>query len=100
MQGFFPGMILILFKEIEYYALVQAKLWITTYFLDPVATFIFVEDVMYENDMLNFLRTLNLKAELIVCMGDSLTHLESVAQVDELLGKAAIPLFKSTAVTR
>src|SRR5687767_3230758 len=45
-----------------------------------------------EDDMLNFLKTFNHKAALIVCMGDSLTHLENVGQVDELFGQAALHL--------
>ena len=38
-----------------------------------------------EDDILNFLEHSNIDAELIVCMGDTLTHLESVDRVETLI---------------
>ncbi len=42
-----------------------------------------------ESELLLFLEHLKDKVELVVCMGDTLTHLESVAQVDALIQKSA-----------
>lgn len=48
-----------------------------------------------ENDILDFCRNFEQKANVIVCMGDTLTHLESISSVQELLQKTAHLLEKN-----
>jgi len=40
---------------------------------------------IYEQDLSGFMSSFNERAELIVCMGDTLTHLESPGKVDDLI---------------
>jgi 2-polyprenyl-3-methyl-5-hydroxy-6-metoxy-1,4-benzoquinol methylase len=40
-----------------------------------------------ENDLIIFLQNTNVKAELIVCMGDTLTHIKSFELVDTIIGE-------------
>ena len=40
---------------------------------------------IFHDDILNFLRTYPAKAEVIVCMGDTLTHLQDLHEVNELI---------------
>jgi SAM-dependent methyltransferase len=40
-----------------------------------------------ENDLIVFLRNTNEEAELIVCMGDTLTHLKNLQSLDDLIGE-------------
>lgn len=42
-----------------------------------------------EDDLLHYLNSFNEKAELIVCMGDTLTHLETAENVHDLFRQAA-----------
>lgn len=45
-----------------------------------------------EDDILRYLRRFTDQAELIVCMGDTLTHFENIAQVEELLHEVSLHL--------
>ncbi len=47
-----------------------------------------------ESDILEFLRSQKSSAEVIVCMGDTLTHLESIDDVDALVHLSAHKLIK------
>jgi SAM-dependent methyltransferase len=42
---------------------------------------------LHYSDMLEFQKHLNAKAEIIVCMGDTLAHLENQGQLEDLFGK-------------
>src|SRR5262245_37799097 len=48
----------------------------------------FVPVRIVEDDILNFPRHIDVKAQMIVCMGDTLTHLKSFEEVRQLLLKA------------
>jgi len=42
-----------------------------------------------QDDLLNFARHIDQAPELVLCMGDTLTHLESMRAVEQLIGSAA-----------
>lgn len=47
-----------------------------------------------EDDLMNFDNYLNQPAELITCMGDTITHLTSINEIETLIGKAGDHLTK------
>jgi 2-polyprenyl-3-methyl-5-hydroxy-6-metoxy-1,4-benzoquinol methylase len=48
-----------------------------------------------EDDLIIFLRNTNVKAELIVCMGDTLTHIKNFESVDTLIAEMSKHLLPS-----
>ena len=45
-----------------------------------------------EDELLNFLKQTPLKAELIICMGDTITHLQNLDEVEELVSEISTHL--------